>query len=471
MAMVRHGPTGFDPVGHVRHFGRPMRRLPDAPPRGRAITVDLDGESIPAIEGEPVACSLIAASEPVLARSIKYHRPRSPYCFAAACSHCLMRVDGLPNVYTCRTPARDGMRLERQNAYPSAKVDVFESIDWFFPRGLDHHEMFAGVPVAEQVMAKVARQLAGLGLLPKEAAPTPPPARTLRTRVAVVGGGAAGLAAARVLADRGMSFLLFERDAEPGGRLAHGAPEPDAPAVQSVATFPKGSIVTRAPVLGLYDDEDGRFLAVGVWEPEGPRLLKVYAERFLLAPGGHPPMVPFENNDLPGVYAGRAASLLLRRYDVAPKMAALVGWGAELHALANLMQERGVRVTAVVDLKGPPPTGAHPLAVQGSEPKAHGLRNVAAFSYTPLGGKRKKVSCDAVLVSVPVSPSFELARQGGAKVTFDAGRGLFVVEADVDGRTQAADVFAAGDLTGGGTAKDAVAAGRRAAEALVGGLS
>jgi sarcosine oxidase subunit alpha len=30
---------------------------------------------------------------------------------------------------------------------------------------------------------------------------------------------------------------------------------------------------------------------------------------------------------------------------------------------------------------------------------------------------------------------------------------------------------AAGDLTGGGTAKDAVAAGRRAAEALVGGLS
>ena len=28
-----------------------------------------------------------------------------------------------------------------------------------------------------------------------------------------------------------------------------------------------------------------RFLAVGAWEPEGPRLLKVYAERFLLAPG------------------------------------------------------------------------------------------------------------------------------------------------------------------------------------------
>jgi sarcosine oxidase subunit alpha len=433
--------------------------------------VDLDGESIPAIEGEPVACSLVAADEPVLARSIKYHRPRSPYCFAAACSHCLMRVDGMPNVYTCRTPARDGMRLERQNAYPSAKVDVFETIDWFFPKGLDHHEMFAGVPVAEQVMAKVARQLAGLGLLPKEEGPVTPPARTLRTRVAVVGGGAAGLGAARVLADRGVPFLLFERDDHLGGRLAHGVPEQDGPQIQEAATFPKGSILTRATVLGLYDDEAGRYLAVGALEPEGPRLLKVYAERFLLAPGGHPPMVPFENNDLPGVYAGRAASLLLRRYAVAPEMAALVGWGPELHALAKLMQERGVRVTAVVDLKGPLPKDAHPLAVSGSEPKAHGLRRVSAFSYTQAGGGKKKVSCDAVLVSVPVSPSFELARQGGAKVTFDAGLGLFVVEADADGRTQATDVFAAGDLTGGGTAREAEAAGRRAAEALVGGLS
>ncbi|MCP3138094.1 2Fe-2S iron-sulfur cluster-binding protein [Pyxidicoccus xibeiensis] len=448
-----------------------MRRLPDAPPRGRAITVDLEGESIPAIEGEPVACSLLAADEPMLARSVKYHRPRGPFCFAAACSHCLMRVDGLPNVYTCRTPAREGMKLERQNAYPSAKVDVFETIDWFFPRGLDHHEMFAGVPVAEQVMAKVARQLAGLGLLPKEPAPTAPPARTLRTRVAVVGGGAAGLAAARVLADRGVSFLLFEREAHLGGRLAHGAPEAGAPGVQDAAAFPKGSIVTRAAALGLYDDEGGRFLAVGVWEPEGPRLLKVYAERFLLAPGGHPPMVPFENNDLPGVYAGRAASLLLRRYDVAPRMAALVGWGPELYALAHLMKERGVTVTAVVDLRGPPPAEAWPGAVQGSEPKAHGMRRVSAFSYTEAGGAKKKVSCDAVLVSVPVSPSFELARQGGAKVDFDAGRGLFVVGADADGHTQATDVFAAGDVTGGGTAKEAAAAGRRAAEALVGGLS
>jgi sarcosine oxidase subunit alpha len=442
-----------------------MRRIPDAPPRGKAITVDLEGESIPAVEGEPVACSLIAAGEAVTARSIKYHRPRGPSCFAGACSHCLMRVDGVPNIYTCRTPARAGMRLERQNAYPSAKVDVFETIDWFFPNGLDHHKMFAGVPVAEQVMAKVARQLAGLGMLPDQAAPVRLAAREVRTRVAVVGGGAAGLEAARVLAKAGVGFLLVEREARVGGRLVRGAPLAEDPEVLDVGTLPKGSVLTEALALGFYDDAGGRFLAVGAVEPEGPRLVKVYAERFLLAPGGHPPMVPFENNDLPGVYAGRAASLLLR------EVAALVGWGSELYGLARLLEAHGTKVAALVDLKGPVPPSAPEVACVGGEAKAHGLNGVSAFSFTREGGKRVKVECDAVLVSVPVSPSFELARQGGARVRLDEAAGLFVVEADADGRTAARDVFVAGDIRGGASAKDAAASGQRAAEALIGGLS
>src|SRR5207253_10074775 len=113
-----------------------------------------------------------------------------------------------------------GMRLERQNAYPSAKFDVFAATDWMFPRGLDHHEMFAGVPVAEQIMAKVARQLAGLGLLPESEAPARPPAEVLEVPVAIVGAGPAGLAAARELTGRKVGFALIEREPFLGGRLA-----------------------------------------------------------------------------------------------------------------------------------------------------------------------------------------------------------------------------------------------------------
>src|SRR4051812_47967135 len=105
------------------------RRLPGGPERA-PIRIELEGEPIPAREGEPIAAALLAAGVDVFSRSIKYHRARGPYCLSARCSHCLMRVDGEPNVFTCVTPARDGMRVERQNAFPSAEVDVFHAVDW-----------------------------------------------------------------------------------------------------------------------------------------------------------------------------------------------------------------------------------------------------------------------------------------------------------------------------------------------------
>src|SRR5262249_17960768 len=156
--------------------------------------------------------------ETVFSRSIKYHRPRGPFCMAASCSQCLMRIDGLPNQFACQTPVHRGMRLERQNAFPSARVDVFASIDWPFPRGLDHRSMFAGVPVGEKVMAAVARHLAGLGLLPDAVPPAPRPPERLEAEVTIVGGGAAGLAAARALAAAGIGALVLEGEDRLGGR-------------------------------------------------------------------------------------------------------------------------------------------------------------------------------------------------------------------------------------------------------------
>lgn len=441
-----------------------MRRIDDGRQRGKAITVELDGETLPAVDGEPVACSLLAAGESLFARSIKYHRPRGPYCFSAACSHCLMRVDGVPNIYTCRTPARAGMRLERQNAYPSVKVDVFQSIDWLFPRGLDHHAMFAGVPVAEQVMAKVARHLAGLGLLPEEPAPERMACETIRTRVAIAGGGASGSAAARRLSEQGVPFLLFEREDALGGRLIAGPPEDGE---REVPALPAQSVRLRSAVVGMFDDEGGWFLAVVSHDRGEPRLLKVYAEQCIVAIGGQPTMLPFESNELPGVFSGRAASLMLRRHGLlcgdAP---ALVGRGPELYALARLLASRGAQLAAIVDTGGdPPPPGSGTAAVAGRDLKAHGRNRVSALSFARKGGKRKKVDCDAVVVSVPVAPSFELARQGGARVSWRPELMTFAVDADGDGRTAARWLLVAGEQSGHKSLSESIRSGERAADA------
>lgn len=406
-----------------------MPRLSPAVP---LVTIELDGDQLQAREGEPVAAAVIANDELIFGRSPKYHRPRGPFCLTGACSQCLMRVDGVPNVATCRVPVKAGMRLERQNALPDARIDLLRANDFVFRDWFNHHEFLAGWPLADQVLLKVARQLSGLGLLPERPAAQREPALIERHEVIVVGAGAAGLAASRELTARGVKHVLLEREAEVGGRLLveGGAVEP-VPAR------------TRAAVVGLFSDEGQPFLAV----IEQERLHLLFYEKLLLAVGGHPFLPTFPNNDLPGVMAGRAVASLVRRYRVLPgKTIACVGEANEARALAEL-------VTA---------SGGSAVAVGAQVVRAHGLRQVNAVTVEPGG----KLDCDVIAVCAPLSPAFELAKAGGAEVAWNAATRFFEVQADAQGRTASPRLFVAGELRGPLSAAQAAMQGREAAAAM-----
>jgi len=436
-----------------------MRRLPHAAARGRTLTLDLEGKAVPALEGEPLAAALVAAGEDVFCRAAEDGLPRGAYCFAALCGQCRMRVDGIDGVFTCRTPARAGMRLARQDA--SARR-ALETLAWILPR-----ERQGGGPLDEPGLARIVGELVGMGMLPEGAPPPLLPARELKTCVAVVGGGAAGLAAVSVLGARGLPFLLFEQEAHIGGRLRSGAPEPEAPELLDPGTLPSSSLRRGCTAVGLHEDAAGRYLLVLAIEPVGLRLTKVYAERFLLTAGSVPAAPPFARGGLPGVYAGRALSLLARVYGVAPEAVVLTGWGAELYALARLLAGAGTAVRGIVDLRGPLPADAPAVACVASDPEVHGEGAVTAFSFTPRGAALRRLECEVLAVCVPPQPSVELARQGDARVACADAGGAPCVQVDSEGRTSATDLFAAGELTGAVDARAAAEAGRCAAEAIV----
>src|SRR5271169_765506 len=135
------------------------------PPRD-PVTMHLDGHAVAAERGEPAVASLLAAGYGALARSPKFHRPRGPSCLRAACDGCLARVDERPNVMTCRVAAAQGTVVKTQNTLGSREVDLLRVTDWFFPKGMNHHELFAGVPGLQGLMQSFARRVAGLGKLP-----------------------------------------------------------------------------------------------------------------------------------------------------------------------------------------------------------------------------------------------------------------------------------------------------------------
>ena len=220
-----------------------------------------------------------------------------------------------------------------------------------------------------------------------------------------------------------------------------------------------------ASVLGLYDDELGRVLLTVQHDPEGVRVLLVQARTMLFAVGGHASTLPFENNDIPGVFSGRAAADLLRRRRLLVGDAPVVlGEGPQLLPLARLFQAEGAAPRLVLH------TGAQDApagTVPGSPTRAHGRTWVHGLSFRPPGGRERRVDCDAVVVSLPPSPAFELLRQAGAKIAWRPELGTFVPEVAVDGRTGVAGIWAAGDLVRPGSASEAAESGRRAARGVL----
>jgi predicted molibdopterin-dependent oxidoreductase YjgC len=85
----------------------------------RDLTIWFDDRAISARNGDSVAVALLAAGVTTTRFTPVSGAPRGPYCMMGACFECLADVDGRPNVQTCMTPARYGMRINRQDGAPT----------------------------------------------------------------------------------------------------------------------------------------------------------------------------------------------------------------------------------------------------------------------------------------------------------------------------------------------------------------
>ena len=108
--MAAGGPTPGGPSTEERVNTR-SRRLTQNVERGRAIQLRIDGQLVPAYEGETIAAALLAAGRRVLRHAEPKGDPRGIFCGIGVCFDCLVRVDGTRNVRACLTPVHDGMQV------------------------------------------------------------------------------------------------------------------------------------------------------------------------------------------------------------------------------------------------------------------------------------------------------------------------------------------------------------------------
>jgi sarcosine oxidase subunit alpha len=374
---------------------------------------ELDGEAIEipsTAKGLSIAAALVGAGKLAIARSPKFHRPRGPSCFRGACDGCLARVDGRPNVLTCMTEVRAGMVVESQNTLGTRSVDLLRVTDWFFPEGMNHHELFAGVPGVSDIMQAFARRVAGLGRLPKDVE-TPHRAVRRACDVLVIGGGASGLSVGVALARKGRKVEIVDDALEPGGslrslddRTALDRLLADVDACTKEGTLRLRSRATAGAVFG--DD-------VLVVDGDVSEVLE--ARDLVLAPGAHDGVLAFEGNDVPGVMSARALGLLLSLGVVPGKRACIVkatGGGTFAESTARMAKAAGMDTELVA---------GEPILVRGTS-------RVKSVVVKRARGKDVDVRADVVAVDAPTAPAYELCEQAGATLVH-AARG-YVVKTD-----------------------------------------
>ena len=404
-----------------------------------SLRFTLDGESVEAQPDDTVAAALLRARITTFTRSIKYHRPRGPFCLQGSCGQCLLRVDGVPSVPACKVLVAEGMACVRQNApFGLVEADLFRAADFLFPDHLDHHHLMVRSRLLGKVALEVARRLAGLGELPDRSLP-PQPGDVRKVELLVVGAGPAGLAAAEQAAAAGAEVLLIEGEPVAGGAARFGLSDADPVLVAKL--LKAAPCEPGAECVGIYPDDSAVPGNALVAVRRGDRLTAVVAERVIVAAGGVSQPLPFPGVDRPGVYAARGLIQLHAEHGVrVGKRLVVAGSGRELTRCSAVLRAAGYEVLAT------------------DKPIARALgKPVAAVE---IGAER--IRCDAVALAHEPAPFHELATGAGATARFDGERNGFVVEADAGGRTAQPWLYVAGRVAGRPALESGGAAGRAA---------
>ena len=297
--------------------------------RGEHLSFHFDGESYPAHPGDTIASALAASGVEIFSRSFKYHRPRGLLCAAGKCPNCLVNVNGVPTVRACTQAVGPGDRVTSQHRWPSLKWDLLsliEKFDRYMPVGFYYKTLYKP-RLAWRLAEPLIRRLAGLGQLDTAAETNGHGQQEhLHTEMVVVGGGPAGLSAARAAAQAGVQVLLVDDQPQLGGHLrfeGRGLPEPassEKPAgfemARQLADQVRGEalIQTLNPAVA-FGGYEGNLIGVA----SGHRMYQVRASQIVLTSGCHQYPDTFENNDLPGIVLGTGLLRLMHLYAVRPE--------------------------------------------------------------------------------------------------------------------------------------------------------
>lgn len=299
----------------------------------------------------------------------------------------------------------------------------------------------------------------------------------------IIGAGPAGLSAAIEAAKRGLSVIVFDENAKPGGQLFKqihkffGSKEHRA----KIRGFKIGeellkeandcgvTVELNAIVVGLYLDKE-------VTVKIGEEILHYKGDAVIAATGASENMVTFDGWTLPGVIGAGAAQTMMNLHSIKPgKRVLMLGSGNVGLVVSFQLMQAGCEVAAVVDAA--PKVGGYgvhaakaarcgvPFYLSHTIIKAEGEDYVTGVtigevdsSWKIIPGTEKHFEVDTICLAVGLSPMSQLLGMAGCKMK-DTPLG-YVPQCDEKGATSVPGIFAAGDVSGIEEASSAMIEGR-----------
>ncbi|WP_417773889.1 sarcosine oxidase subunit alpha family protein [Stappia sp.] len=431
--------------------------------RTRPLAFRFDGNRLEGYAGDTLASALLATGRKLVGRSFKYHRPRGVMSAGPEEANALVELRSgarqEPNTRATMAELFDGLEAKSQNRWPSLAFDAMainNKLAPLFAAGFYYKTFMEAGQTGWHIAERVIRRAAGLGHGTHFPDPDRYEKRNAFCDVLVVGSGPAGLMAAKAAAASGLSVMLADENACPGGRVHEDGATLDGLSASAWVERTLGELATagvrllpRTTVHGYYD---GNVLAAvervsdhlrepPVFQPR-QRHWVIHARRVVLATGAIERPLVFSGNDKPGVMLASSGLAYARRYGVSVGRSVILfsnNDGGVRTALA--LAELGVPVKAVVDCRrGVGDDLAEELGERGIRletgavvvgTRGHTvLAGVDIRGFDPVSGtlgvNAMRPACDTLLVAGGWTPSVHLASQAGSPPVFDTALQSFL---------------------------------------------
>ncbi|PJI92231.1 sarcosine oxidase subunit alpha [Yoonia maricola] len=471
--------------------------------KDKAVAFTFNGKHLQGFEGDTLASALLANDQMLIGRSFKYHRPRGVVASGAEEPNGLVNLGKgasfEPNARVTTTELFEGLTATSQNHWPTLEFDVGAintQLSRFLPAGFYYKMFMYPRSFWKHVYEPIIRKSAGLGKAPKDRDHDTYEHFHTHVDVLVVGGGIAGLAAAKAAGERGARVLLIEQTADWGGRAVVDTPTVDGiPAqewinntIQVLENMHNVDMRLRCMGAGVYDH--GYTLAYERLTDhapgdEGPRhrLWCIRAKQIVTATGAIERPLSFAANDLPGVLLASAVRDYAVNFGVSiGDRTVVVTNNDDAYRTAIVLKEAGLDVPVIVDARvqaeGELIDRARALGIRvemgkgvASVKGGKRVTGVALCAQAGEGAVLEEIDCDCVAMSGGWSPVVHLWSHCGGKLDWDADQVMFRPDPEraPTGADGQAFVITAGVANGHLFTAEAVsdgwAAGRAAAKA------